>query len=458
MDRAMLLGLLSLCTPLVQGIGFKQELKLELRPDLQPEYQPERTGPQAASAPSLDAAHKARTMSAQALQYFRGIDNLGGHTRPLLLMTLRSNEVVSIGGDFMPSEEFDSSGEERRQTQGEALPWGIGSPRAGDSAPVFQYSGMPTLDFPKSAIEYSLEAGGNLQSFSSARQDVKLITQVLENVTNGFFLDTNGGDGERPSNTLLLELTGWRGLITEPMIYTYADLWGKMRKAWIFLGCMSPHENATKIGFDIDGNIDERSGHRIHAYPINSFLAEMGGLTTVDFWNLKTGHYEAEVLNETLIKSGSNIEFGVILVSFDGRAAGLGDSPWVQFRSKDDTETLIWTIFATAGFSYIGGLDAYMTEDATPRLVYNDHVFVNPAYFTARNIPVPGAVKAAPPPRMAVPGNARSWQGFWDTWDEGLTPDQEVDAFVEYISKAKAAAAATEIVPYAHRVDPSHAP
>mmetsp|Transcript_58179 Transcript_58179/g.165625 ORF Transcript_58179/g.165625 Transcript_58179/m.165625 type:complete len:482 (-) Transcript_58179:131-1576(-) len=459
MDRAMLLGLLSLCTPLVQGIGFKQELKLELRPDLQPEYQPERTGPQAASAPSLDAAHKARTMSAQALQYFRGIDNASSR-RPLLLMTLRSNEVVSIGGDFRPSEEFESTGQEQRQQQGQAsaLPWGIGSPQTGSSYPVFQYSGMPTLDFPKSAIEYSLEAGGNLQSFSSARQDVKILTQVLENITNGFYLDSNGADGEKNSNTLLLELTGWRGLITEPMIYAYADLWGKMRKAWIFLGCMSPHENATKIGFDSDGNIDEGSGHRIHAYPINSFLAEMGGLSTVDFWNLKTGHYEAEVLNETLLRSGSNIEFGVVLVNFDGRTAGRGDSAWVQYRSKDDTETIIWTIFQSAGFNYIGGLDAYMTDDATPRLVYNDHVFVNPAYFTSRNIPIPGTVKAAPPPRMATPSNARNWQGFWDTWDEGLTHDQEVAVFVDYMSRAKASASATETVPYAHRVDPSHTP
>ncbi|CAK0852564.1 unnamed protein product [Prorocentrum cordatum] len=439
--------LLSLSAPLAQGIG--------LRPDLKP--QAARSGPQ--SAQSTDAASTTRTMSAQALQYFRGIENASAKS-PLLLMTLKSNEVVSIGGDFRPSEEFESTGQEQRQQQGQAsaLPWGIGSPQAGSNAPVFQYSGMPTLDFPKSGIEYSLEAGGNLQSFSSARQDVKIITQVLENVTNGFFLDTNGGDGERPSNTLLLELTGWRGLITEPMMYTYAELWGKMRKSWIFLGCMSPHENATKIGFDWYGKIDENSGHRIHAYPINSFLAEMGGLTTVDFWNLNTGNYEAEVLNETLLYSGSNIEFGVVLISYDGRTAGLGDSRWVQSRSKSETTDLIWSIFQSAGFNYIGGLDAYLTTDTTPSYDYHDHVFVNPAYFTARNIPVPGSIKAAPPPRMAVSSNARNFQGFWDTWDEGLTPDQEVDKMVQYISNAKAAAAATESTPFAHRVDPSHTP
>jgi len=419
--------------------------------------------PEAGFAPRR-ASRRAGSLSATGLRFFSALDNASSK-RPLLLMTLESREVVSSGGSFQPSQEFQSAGEfelgwkwqGQRQGHGSELPWGIGAPRTGDNAEVGQFSGMPLVDFGRQ-LEYSLEAGGNLQSFSSARQDVKIITQVLENVTNGFYLDTHGGDGETNSYTLLLELTGWRGLITEPMIYTYADLWGKMRKAWIFLGCMSPHENATKIGFDWYGKIDENSGHRIHAYPINSFLAEMGGLTTVDFWNLNTGNYEAEVLNETLLYSGSNIEFGVVLISYDGRTAGLGDSRWVQSRSKSETTDLIWSIFQSAGFNYIGGLDAYLTTDTTPSYDYHDHVFVNPAYFTARNIPVPGSIKAAPPPRMAVSSNARNFQGFWDTWDEGLTPDQEVDKMVQYISNAKAAAAATESTPFAHRVDPSHTP
>jgi len=227
---------------------------------------------------------------------------------------------------------------------------------------------------------------------------------------------------------------------------------------------VSPHENATKIGFDWYGNIDENSGHRIHAYPINSFLAEMGGLTTVDFWNLNTGLYDAEVLNETLLHSGTSIEFGVILVSTDGRTAGLGDSPWVQARSRSDTLDLIFEIFQNASFNFIGGLDAYLTSSATPSYDFRDFVFVNPAYFTSRNIPVPGsstsrgALKAAPPPRTAVSSNARNWQGFWETWDAGLTYTQEVDLIMEYISRARASAAATEMVPYAHRVDPSPSP
>eukprot|EP00959_Pyramimonas_sp_CCMP1952_P449610 9414300-Pyramimonas_sp.AAC.1 len=67
------------------------------------------------------------------------------------------------------------------------------------------------------------------------------------------------------------------------------------------------------------------SGHKIHAYALPRFMEEMGGRRSIDFWSLSTGGYEAEVLNETLLHSGKNIEIGVILVKFDGRRTGRGD-------------------------------------------------------------------------------------------------------------------------------------
>jgi len=446
MHTAAVLWLLTACAPLTQGIGFKPVFK-ELNSEIWSESQTERTGTQAS---------KTRTMSAQALQYFREIENASSK-RPLLLMNLKGGEVLSAGGDFMPSEEFLASGEEQRQKQGQGAgpPWGISNPGTANLN-VFEGSGMPTLNFPTSGIEYSLEAGANIQSFSVNKQDLKIICQVLSNVTNGFYLDSNGGDGERPSNTLLLEHTGWRGLILQPMIYTYADLWSKMRKAWLFLGCLSPHENATKVGFDWYGNIDDGSGHRIHAYPIGTFLAEMGGLNTVDFWNLDAGNYEAEILNETLLGSGSNVEFGVVHVTFGARSGDLGTGAWVQPRSYDDTRDLIWEIFGNAGFTEIGGLGAYLTDDVTPAYSYGSWVFVNPAYFTSRNLYVPTSVSAAPPPQTSTLQTGPNWDSFWNSWDEGLTHDQEVDCIVDYISRARVAAEASEQTPFAHRIDPSH--
>ncbi|CAK0805016.1 unnamed protein product [Prorocentrum cordatum] len=316
------------------------------------------------------------------------------------LLSVNSSQDLAGSGEFQPSEEFQRAGE----GQGEVseLPWGVGTPRTGDSWPVHEYSAMHMLDVPH-WVEYSLETGDNIQTFSSAWQDVKLITQVLENVTNGFYLDTHGGDGETNSYTLLLELTGWRGLILEPQIYEFATLWGKLRKAWIFLGCLSPTGNATKIGFDTEGVIDMESGHFIHAYNIPTFMEELGGRKTIDFWAVHNGHYEAEVLNETFFYSGKNIEFGVVLVRFDGRRTGRGYQFFAQHRSKDATEELIFEIMHNASFNYIGGLDAYWINYVEPRFHYMDHVWVNPAYFERRGLPVPTWCKSAPPPKLEYP-------------------------------------------------------
>merc|ERR1740121_1688383 len=165
------------------------------------------------------------------------------------------------------SGQFEASAEFQRAGESSELPWGVGTPRTGDNWVVHQWSAMHMLDVPK-WVEYSLETGDNVQTFSNAWQDVKLITQVLENVTNGFYLDTHGGDRETNSYTLLLELTGWRGLILEPQVYEFVTLWGKMRKAWLFLGCISPAGRAPNTKGIPTTAIHMESGHFIHAYNI----------------------------------------------------------------------------------------------------------------------------------------------------------------------------------------------
>eukprot|EP00959_Pyramimonas_sp_CCMP1952_P236404 4940216-Pyramimonas_sp.AAC.1 len=56
-----------------------------------------------------------------------------------------------------------------------------------------------------------------------------------------------------------------------------------------------------------------------------------------------------------------------------------------------------------ASFNYIGGLDAYWINYVEPRFHYNDHVWVNPAYFEKRGLPVPTWCKSAPPPALRYP-------------------------------------------------------
>jgi hypothetical protein len=360
------------------------------------------------------AERRASVLRARVSQYEKAIEHRANMSKgPLLvpphvsmpaagrpsLLGVDSSSALSSDSEFQPSEEFENQG---NAAQGSELPWGIGTPRTGDNWPVHEWSAMHMLDVPK-WVEYSLETGDNVQTFSNAWQDVKLITQVLENVTNGFYLDTHGGDGETNSYTLLLEITGWRGLIIEPQVYEFVTLWGKMRKAWLFLGCISPTGNATKIGFDTDGVIDMLSGHQIHAYNLPTFLEELGGRKSIDFWAVHNGHYEAEVLNETFFGTGKNIEFGVVLVRFDGRRAGRGFQSFVEHRSKDATEELIFEIMHNASYNYIGGLDAYWINYVEPRFHYMDHVWVNPAYFEKRGIPVPEWCKSAPPPALKYP-------------------------------------------------------
>jgi len=435
------------------------------------------TGRRSAADRRLHRQTEALRASAEAMRYFRRLEAASA-TRPVLvppgdvrqaevsrpssehrpsLLGVDASQAHKVDSEFQPSAEFQSDGasgmsEQQKQgyRQGSELPWGVSSPRTGDSLPNFHYSGMPLMDFPKE-IEYSLESGNNIQSFSSASQDVKLITQVLENVTNGFYLDSNGADGESNSNTLLLEITGWRGLITEPRVYEFVNLWGKFRKAWLFLGAISPHENATKIGFATDGTLDMLSGHKIHAYAVPKFLEEMGGRKTIDFWNLHSGGYEAEVLNETLLHSGRTIEVGVILVTFDGRRTGRGSESFVQARSKDETEEIIFEILHNASFKYIGGLDAYWINYVEPRYHYKDAVFVNPSYFEARGIPTPWSVKAAPPPPLSYPAD-HDWPGF-STWDSGYSEGEEIDRIGKYIERAKLEAKAEQPAAKASRVN-----
>ncbi|CAK0808224.1 unnamed protein product [Prorocentrum cordatum] len=110
------------------------------------------------------------------------------------------------------------------------------------------------------------------------------------------------------------------------------------------------------------------------------FTADGGAETFVH-----NGHSEAEVMNEMLSGTGKDIDLGVVLVRFDGRRAGRGFQFFLEHRSMDATEGLIFGIMHTARYNYIGGLDAYWINYVKPHFHYMDHVWVNPAYFEKRS-------------------------------------------------------------------------
>ena len=58
--------------------------------------------------------------------------------------------------------------------------------------------------------------------------------------TGGFFIESGALDGERFSNTLVLERRfGWTGLLVEPSESNFRELVSKRRRAWALQTCLS---------------------------------------------------------------------------------------------------------------------------------------------------------------------------------------------------------------------------
>jgi len=312
-----------------------------------------------------------------------------------------------------------------------------------------EYGVWPILDVPKDG-EYSLDHGDTIRSYSSARQDIKILTQLFPNVTGGFYIESHAGEGEHGSNSLLFELVGWRGLLMEPRIMKYMALWAKFRKAWLFMGGISWTTAQMQAGFDADGLIDMASGHRVPVHPMPSFLQEIGNRKTVDFWALNNGGYEPEVLNTTL-NSGYGLEIGVVCVTMHDHLGGRGNETW-EIRTRAATEQLLFEVMQKSSFLYVGGLTPTWVNTLAPRWEYQDAVFVNPSYYLARGLLVPSVIKSAPPASLTQPDQLSLVEAEHVAWDEGHTPEEESAILADYIRRSKEAAAVDDTAPRAHRV------
>ncbi|CAK0845748.1 unnamed protein product [Prorocentrum cordatum] len=364
---------------------------------------------------------------------------------------------TAVRGGFGPSREFQGAAlleDAEQEAQGghkQKLPDGVASPpQAGWNPSMVEYGNWPLLDVPKDG-EYSLDHGDTIRSYSWARQDVKILTQLFLNITNGFYIESHAGEGEHGSNSLLFELVGWRGLLMEPRVMTYMALWAKFRKAWLFMGGVSWTTTQMEAGFDVNGLIDMANGHRVPVHPLPSFLHEMGNRKTVDFWALNNGGYEPEVLNTTL-NSGYGIEIGVVCATIHDHLDGKGNESW-EMRTRAATEQLLFEIMQNASFQYVGGLNPTWVNTIAQRWEYQDAVFVNPSYFVTRGLPVPSGIKSAPPPPLTQEQDQLSLvEAEHVAWDEGHTHEEESALIGDYIRRSKQDAASDETVPKAHRV------
>lgn len=213
-------------------------------------------------------------------------------------------------------------------------------------------------------------------SYSQWRQDTTL-EPIFRNIAKGFFVESGALTGEIHSNTLLLERRGWSGLLVEPNPTYARAVRNRHRKAYFFEGALSPtrdREICRFGGFKIEEDPNRPSMVDVVAEPLQSLLKVIGQ-KTVDFWSLDIEGFEGRVLNSTdFVK----VEIGTLLV----------EMAWAK-------DTLVEEVMEREGFKLIGKTyyqkQAIEIKDASPERpwIVLDAVYVNPAYFKRRALPVP---------------------------------------------------------------------
>lgn len=132
------------------------------------------------------------------------------------------------------------------------------------------------------------------------------ILKYLQHVDKGIFIEVGAANGsiESNSNTKILEDMGWTGVLVEPNFYSHDQC--KVNRPNCKL------ERFALVSFDYDkpeiyeGDIDTMVPKKDEYYPTSTLtrIAEINGLTHVDFLSLDVEGYELEVLK--------GIDFNVI--------------------------------------------------------------------------------------------------------------------------------------------------
>lgn len=197
----------------------------------------------------------------------------------------------------------------------------------------------------------------------------KVIKDIFEGSTPGFYVEAGALDGEFLSNTLPLEKErGWTGLLVEADGDMFGELLGKKRRAWASHSCLATRAHAHTgilIKYVRQNNFqDEFSNHAARAHA--SLLDATGG-ATLD--GSKPGHpvYEpVQCIPLATLLLAINITH-VDLVSLDVEGAEVGilqHFPWG--RVKVD----VWVV------EHAHALDQSILDDAASATLA-DSEFVN---------------------------------------------------------------------------------
>ncbi|CAG7815729.1 unnamed protein product [Allacma fusca] len=143
------------------------------------------------------------------------------------------------------------------------------------------------------------------------------VKQMFGTKSNGFFIECGANDGEYLSNTLELEMRGWKGLLIEAQPELGKMLMTKNRKAWFANVCLSPYSNISEIEFAVGrfmnaryknaigklllpdnsymGTLYRKYG-KVPCFPITTIMAALG-VTHVDYLSLDVEGVELKILN-----------------------------------------------------------------------------------------------------------------------------------------------------------------
>lgn len=113
-----------------------------------------------------------------------------------------------------------------------------------DDPRIIKYIWENKLLEPPSSSSYNL---ANPNDKEPSRGQSQFVRKILNNMTNGFFIECGALDGETRSNTLYMERhLGWTGLLVEASPSNYEKMKKKNRKAWMSNTCLSikpyPHQ------------------------------------------------------------------------------------------------------------------------------------------------------------------------------------------------------------------------
>jgi len=138
-----------------------------------------------------------------------------------------------------------------------------------------------------------------MKSHSEAGQDLWVL-EILGNQRNGFFVDAGAHDGEKCSNTLLLEKEfGWAGVCIEADPANFTALMEK-RSCLCVNACLHPlREMVRFFDFGLTGSVvdDGRDiGREAQGVPLEDVLDSVGSPPVIDYLSMDIEGHEHAVL------------------------------------------------------------------------------------------------------------------------------------------------------------------